>query len=161
MLFRLKKKITIKEEYIVQQFTKMIFINHQKYSSKVKTLHQERCGHFCGVLALIFLLLAIAMLYLAITTQFSEQKTTYYIIFALSLLSFGGITGVTIFLICSAAQKKTSQRAYELNFLTSQRMAATFNEQQVYDSQFQRDIQMQIQASLNDQLNDKRRYEQH
>jgi cytochrome b subunit of formate dehydrogenase len=139
----------------------MMFFRGNTYSSKVKTMHQERCGHICACLAVFLLALSGAMLFLAINAQFSEQKTTFYIIFALSLIGVGVLVGVTIFLIRNAAKKRDSQRAYQLNYLTSKRMAAAFNQQQIYDTEFQREIQMQIQNSISEQLNDSRRYEQY
>jgi hypothetical protein len=139
----------------------MMFFRGNTYSSKVKTMHQERCGHICGCLALFLVLLSGLFLFLAIEAQFSEQKTTFYIMFALSIIGVGVLAVLAFFLIRNASRKRESQRNYQLNYLTSKRMAAAFNQQQIYDTEFQREIQMQIQNSISEQLNDSRRYEQY
>ena len=138
-----------------------MFLRGNTYSSKVKTMHQERCGHICVCLAFFLIILAGLFLFLAIKAQFSEQKTTFYIMFALSIIGVGILAGLAFFLIRNAARKRETQRNYQLNYLTSRRMAAAFNQQQVYDTEFQREIQLQIQSSISEQLNDSKRYEQY
>lgn len=127
----------------------MIFIRtNDRFSSKVKARHQERIGHFCGLLAFMVLILVGVMLYMAITTQFSEQKTVYYIVFALGIVAFGILTGITIHSVYKSTEKLESERVYNANQLASKRMAMAYS--QNLDEQFHNDIQLQIQNSLTD-----------
>lgn len=92
-----------------------MFLKAHKSSTNVKAQHQERCGQFSAILAFISLIFVGVMLYLAITSQFSEQKTVYYILFVISLILFIGLTGLSIYSVLKSIEKKQAHRNYQLN----------------------------------------------
>jgi hypothetical protein len=128
----------------------MIFLRpQQRYSSKLKTKQVERCAHFSGCLAFVLLVIAAIMLFFGIVSRFSEQKTVFYILFALSLLSFFTMLGVTIFHVKKVKDNNKKERAYQLSQLPSVRFAVA--QHHFENSVFQYDIQQQqlpIQNSM-------------
>ncbi len=128
----------------------MIFLRpQQRYSSKLKSKQVERCAQFSGCLAFVFLVMAALMLFFAIVSRYSEQKTVFYILFALSLLSFGAMLGVTIFHVNKVKDNNKKEQAYQLSQLPSVRFAAA--QHQFDNSVFQCDTlqqQVPIQNSL-------------
>ena len=109
-------------------------MDNQRLSTQFKAKHEQRCGQFCGVLAMLALLLAILMLYFALVTQYSEQRTTYWILFVLSFLSLALLSGIAVQQISSGKEKMSAQQAYNANlsFIQKQYLNQQLNMQSRY-----------------------------
>ncbi|RNA31688.1 hypothetical protein BpHYR1_004620 [Brachionus plicatilis] len=93
----------------------MLFVRRHKSSANIQAKHQERCAQITGFLGFLMLVLASLMLYFAITTEYSEQKTMFYILFAACLCSFGLLVGITIYQLKKSQDKKRSFVNYQIN----------------------------------------------
>ncbi|CAF0713687.1 unnamed protein product [Brachionus calyciflorus] len=122
----------------------MIFLHRQKDSTRIRANHQERCAQFTGALAILTLIIIGVMLYLAVSSQFSEQKTAYYIIFALGIVFFGVLIGLTIYFVKKSQEKKLNYRNYQIN-QRNQTISRCLSRS---DMQFERDLQIQTENSL-------------
>ncbi len=104
-------------------------ISNQSYSNHFKAKHQIRCGQYYALSSIFVILLAIVMLCMALTTQFSEQKTTYWIVFVLMIIVFGVLLAIAIQQIKSGHEKQTIERTYKTNlsFIQKQYLNAQIN----------------------------------
>lgn len=97
----------------------MIFIknnNQRKNSKQLRAEHQQRCAKLFATLAFIMLLLLGVMLYLAISSQYSEQKTAYYIVFAFAVIGFLALTGLSIYEFLCVKQQPVPMQ-HRLSFI--------------------------------------------
>lgn len=110
----------------------MLFMRKDKLNSvnDIKIKNQERCAHFSSLSAFVCLIMIVLMLYMAITSQFSEQKTVYYMLFVLSLVSFCILVGITVYIIMKTSEKKTIQQQYEANTMALRRSAILKQQEQ-------------------------------
>ncbi len=115
----------------------MIFIgNAQKhFSTNHKLHHHERCAQFCVVAALLLLVLVGVFLYLGITSQYSEQKTVFYILFAVCVLAFIGVAIFTVYQVFALSDKKRKRDAILSHQSSTNRYAyaAHANAHSMYD----------------------------
>ena len=83
-----------------------------RYSSSTMSLYsmklanEERCAHCLGILGIVCLIVSAVMLYFAIVTQYSEQKTIYYIVFVVGVLAVFFFCGLAWFLLGRIAEKR-------------------------------------------------------
>ena len=110
-----------------------MIINDQA-SSKLKAEHSKRCFQLCGILAFIILVLTVVMLILAITSQYSEQKTIFYVVFVSSTIGFFILLGTTVhqYLNKNAKEEKISNfKANQLQLSRFLFMSQHFDNQMV------------------------------
>jgi hypothetical protein len=60
---------------------------------------EERCAQFSGLMALFSLILVGVMLGLAVTTPETDKKIAFFVVFALSLLSFIILSAICVWTI--------------------------------------------------------------
>ncbi len=116
----------------------MIFIRsnqRRKSSTEIKAKHHQRCAKLFACLAFILLILLGIMLYLAITTQYSEQKTTYYVLFAFSLIGSAVMCGLSAYQVCNV-QTEQPRMHHRLSFINIEPPPG-FNSQQQQQPQQQ------------------------
>ena len=98
----------------------MIFIRtdqRRKNSTEIKAKHHQRCAKLFAILAVILLILLGIMLYLAITTQYSEQKTTYYVLFVFSLIGSIVMCGLSAYQVCNVETLPPPRMHHRLSFI--------------------------------------------
>lgn len=93
----------------------MLFMRRQKSSVNIRAKHQQRCAQITGFLSCLLLITACFLLYLAISTEYSEQKTMFYILFVTCLISSAILLGITIYQFKKSQDKKRSFMNYQIN----------------------------------------------
>ena len=93
-----------------------------KYSTQLKAKQDERIGKLSAVASFVCLVAFGIFLYLAISSQFSEQKTTYYIIAFLSLVGVCLTAASCVVKLRAASATRTLQKAFSI---PSMRFAAS------------------------------------
>ncbi len=99
----------------------MATIHNIRYSNNIKAKHQQRCGFLLGIIAFLTIVLTITALVLGLTTSYSESKTAYFIISAITFTAFGIICGVTVHQCVNGSEKKLIERNYKANLSFIQR----------------------------------------
>jgi ABC-type transport system involved in cytochrome c biogenesis permease subunit len=121
----------------------MIFLKNQqrKSSVQIKSEHNERCAKLFASLAFFLLILLSVMLYLAISSQYSEQKTTYYVVFACSALGFLTLSSLSVYQFL-VVKKEPPPDMHRLSFI---HLAPQLNQnqQQIDDQYFRNQIRFQ------------------
>lgn len=98
----------------------MIFINNKNYvksSKQLKAQHKQRCAKLFATLAFFTLFLIGVMLYLAISSQYSEQKTAYYVIFAVSVVGFFVLIGLSVYQFLTVKRDPPPSMQHRLSFI--------------------------------------------
>lgn len=100
-----------------------------RYSNHLKAKHQKRCGYLLGLLAFFLFIFMIVNLSLAIVTQYSEQKTSYWIIFTVSTIVFCALCIITGYQCYSGREKQLVENTYKtnLNFIQRNILEAQIN----------------------------------
>ena len=100
-----------------------------RFSNHLKARHQKRCGYLLGFLASFVLIVMIINLSLAIVTQYSEQKTSYWIIFTILTIVFFVLCIITAYQCYSGREKQLVERTYKtnLNFIQRNYLEAQIN----------------------------------
>lgn len=91
--------------------------------SSMKLANEERCAHFLALLAVVCVVVAGVMLYFAIVTQYSEQKTVYYIVFVVAVLATALFGGLTWFILNRIREKRECSYHYQMNAMAVRRGA--------------------------------------
>lgn len=123
----------------------MLFLRRPKTSVNIQAKHQERCAQITGFLGFLMLIISSLMLFFAITTEYSEQKTMFYILFVTCLISFGFLVAITIYQVKKSQDKKRNFMNYQIN-QRNQTINRCISRSNV---NFDRDLQLQIENSLN------------
>jgi uncharacterized membrane protein len=97
--------------------------NNTRNANKIQLQQQERCAQFLTFCAFILLTLVGIMLYLAITTEYSEQKTIYFIAFVVGIIVFIIMIGLIVHQFRKASQKSSLEQAYKMAQSPSYRFA--------------------------------------
>lgn len=93
----------------------MLFMRRQKSSVNIRATHQHRCAQITGFLSCLLLVAGCLLLYLAISTEYSEQKTMFYILFVTCLISCAILLGITVYQFKKSQDKKRSFMNYQIN----------------------------------------------
>jgi hypothetical protein len=101
--------------------------------------NQERCAQVSGLFAFVSLVLLAVMLYLAITSQFSEQKTVYYILVVVAFFSFLLLSGITAYLVSKSNDQRSVRQQYEANNIAMRRSALLHSQQVRQDQEEKRE----------------------
>ena len=97
----------------------------------------EKCGQLSVIVAFLTFVLVFVMLALAIRTEFSEQKTVFYIISVLSAIGCCSLIGVSIFLLKRAHEANEVKKSYENRHINLSRFTS---QQYLTESQISRNI---------------------
>ncbi len=92
----------------------MIMVKDDRFSirNQRQTKQDEKCGQLSAILAFLTFILVFIMLSLALTTEFSEQKTVFYMITVLSGLGCCALIGTSIFLLKRAHEANELKKSY-------------------------------------------------
>jgi len=99
----------------------MAAIHNIRYSNHVKAKHQQRCGCLLSLVAFLTFILSLTSLVLGLTASYSESKTAYLIIAAVTFVAFGVICGITVHQCVSGSEKRLIERNYKANLSFIQR----------------------------------------
>ncbi len=77
-----------------------------------QTKQDEKCGQLSAVVAFLTFVLVFIMLALAIKTEFSEQKTVFYLISVVSAICCCALIGTSIFLLKRAHEANEIKKSY-------------------------------------------------
>lgn len=86
----------------------------------MKLANEERCAYCLGILAFLCLVVMAFILYFAIVTEYSEQKTLFYIIFVIGFLVIVLFAGLAWHIISRTREKRECFWHVQMNTEVSQ-----------------------------------------
>ena len=125
----------------------MFFVKYpDATSSSIKMNQNERCVKFLTFCAFFVVVLIGVMLFLAITTEFSEQKTVYYLIVAFGFISLGIIIGFAVWQYLQLKERRSRAELFRMNQYSSRQFMNHLNSTQSLNAMQLRPMpQLQLQ----------------
>ena len=97
----------------------MFFLGPESYSSRLKLKQNERCTQFLVFVLFVIVVLFALALYLGIVSQFSEQKTVFFILVAFSFVAFFIVLGFTVWQCRKLEERRRQAELFKMNQFSS------------------------------------------